>query len=259
MEPGLLRDVLTVVAGVVTGIMSGAFGVGGAVVSTPAIRLLGASALIAVGSTLPSIFPSAVTGTYRYARERLVEWRLVAWSVPAGVVAAVGGSLLSQVVPGDGHILMILTAVLLGITSIRMARAPSQLVAVEGARRDTPPVLVGIGATAGLLSGLLGVGGGVVMVPGFSEVARVPLKTSIASSLVCVGLFALPSTITHAALGDIDWRIALLLTAGVVPGARVGAAIAIRASDVRLRQAVAVFLGVIAVVYAATELAALAG
>jgi uncharacterized membrane protein YfcA len=272
MDPGPVRDALTLGAGVVTGVLSAAFGVGGAVISTPAIRALGASATLAIGTTLPSILPSAVSGTLRYSREALIDWRVVRWTAPAGVGAAVGGSLLSKVVPGDGHWLMLFTAALLGFTAFRMARqddeAPSPLAAdtdEPGApepsrpeRNDTPGVLVGVGAVAGLLSGLLGVGGGIAMVPGFTEVARIPLKTAIATSLACVGLFAIPGTITHAALGDIDWRFAILLAIGVVPGARLGAAAAIRASHRRLRIAVAGFLGFVAVLYAVGELISLA-
>ena len=62
MDPGPLRDVLTVAAGVATGVLSGLFGVGGAVISTPAIRALGASAAVAVGTTLPAIIPGAISG-----------------------------------------------------------------------------------------------------------------------------------------------------------------------------------------------------
>ena len=91
MDPGPLRDGLTVVAGVATGMMSGAFGVGGAVISTPAIRLLGASAAVAVGTTLPSIVPGAVSGAARYQPQGLVDWPLVAATVPTGIVAAVVG------------------------------------------------------------------------------------------------------------------------------------------------------------------------
>ena len=268
MDPGPLRDVLTVVAGVATGALSAAFGVGGAVISTPAIRLLGASATLAVGTTLPSILPSAVSGTARYAREQLIDWRVVVWTAPAGVAASVGGSLLSRVIPGDGHWLMVLTALLLGFTSWRMARPPDAPPLAESdvemaphnpraGRRDTPAMLVAIGVAAGLLSGLLGIGGGVVMVPAFTELAGIPLKTAIASSLACVGLYAVPGTITHAALGGVDWRFALALSAGVVPGARLGAHLAIRSGDQRLRRAVALFLGVIAVIYAAGEIGAL--
>src|SRR5207248_500180 len=165
--------------------MSAAFGVGGATISTPGIRALGASAFVAVGTTLPSIIPSAVSGTLRYMREGLVDWEVVKWAAPVGVATSVLGSLLSHVVPGNGHWLMIATA------------------------------------------------------------------------LVCVCLFAIPGTVTHASLGDVDWRFALLLCVGVIPGARIGAVLAIRADRLVLRRAVALFLGAISVVYLVGEIKAL--
>ena len=273
MEPSLLRDALTLLLGVATGVLSALFGVGGAVVSTPGIRLLGASAIVAVGTTLPSIFPSAVSGTARYVREQLVDWRVVRLTAPAGVAAAVGGSLLSREIPGDGHWLMIATAALLGLTAQRMSKPPAQAAPPEpetdaAVEPDPPPpapngsqasapLLAGIGVAAGGMSGLLGIGGGVVMVPAFAELVRLPLKTAIASSLVCVAAFALPGAVTHWALGGIDWRFAIPLAVGVVPGARLGAALAIRTNDVRLRRIVAAFLGLTALLYAAGEVAAL--
>lgn len=263
MDTTPLNVLLTLAAGVLTGVLSGAFGIGGAAFSTPAIRALGVPAALAVGTTLPSILPSAVAGTIRYVRESLVSWRVVAWTAPAGVLSAVLGSLLSSKVPGEGHWLMIATAALLGYTSWRMARTPnpsgesSSGARSRGERRDHPALLFAVGAAAGLLSGLLGVGGGTIMVPGFTELARIPLKTAIACSLVCVGIFAVPATLTHWSLGDIDWPAAVLLSLGVVPGARLGAALAIRTGARRLRLAVATFLGVIAVVYAVGEILAL--
>jgi uncharacterized membrane protein YfcA len=74
---------------------------------------------------------------------------------------------------------------------------------------------------------------------------------------VCVAGFAIPGTITHAIQHDIDWRVAAALTLFVIPGARVGAALTVRADDVRLRLTVAAFLGVVSVIYAAGEIAAL--
>src|SRR3954465_5995466 len=106
MDPGPLRDGLTLLAGVATGTMSGLFGVGGAVISTPAIRALGASAAVAVGTTLPTIIPGAASGTARYLREGLIDGRTVRWAAPPGIVAAVVGSRLSSAVPGNGHVLM---------------------------------------------------------------------------------------------------------------------------------------------------------
>ncbi|MEN9648197.1 MAG: hypothetical protein RLZ17_233, partial [Actinomycetota bacterium] len=92
MDAGVVRDALTLVAGVATGVMSGAFGVGGAVISTPAIRALGCTAALAVGTTLPSILPGAVTGSWRYRQGELIQWKVVAFTAPAGIVAAVLGA-----------------------------------------------------------------------------------------------------------------------------------------------------------------------
>lgn len=259
--------------GLATGMLSGAFGVGGAVISTPGIRILGASAFVAVGTTLPAIIPSAAVGTARYAREGLVDWPVVGATAPVGIATAVAASYASHAVPGEGHLLMVLTAAILGYTAWRMARrdpAASAEDEHENAHEDAPEDApeqdggdgrslagaAGIGALAGGLSGLLGVGGGVVLVPGFSELLRLPLKTAIATSLACVGILAVPSTFAHTLLGDIDWRMAVLLAVAVVPGARLGAVLAIRATNRRLRLAVAGFLGAIAVAYGAGEISA---
>jgi hypothetical protein len=281
VDAGVVRDVLTLVVGFLTGVLSGAFGVGGAVISTPGIRLLGASALVAVGTTLPAIIPGAAAGAYRYHREALIEWRAVAWTVPAGAVAAVAGAWLAPRVPGEGHLLQLAIAGLLGWSAYRLAQPDEPAASPEGqelpdleesdaeagpVRRTRPataprPTLafVATGVLAGGLSGLLGIGGGVVMVPAFVALGGMALKRAIGTSLVCVGLFAIPGTITHALEGGIDWRFALLLTVAVVPGARVGSALTMKASDRTLRVRVALFLGAIAVLYGGGELVSLVG
>jgi len=253
--------------------MSAAFGVGGATISTPGVRALGASAFVAVGTTLPSILPSAIAGTLRYMREELVDWQVVAWAAPVGVATSIVGSLLSHVVPGNGHWLMIATALLLGATAWRMRKAPPRP-AVEESEAEADTAVAGgrvrqhtfhrsatavaaVGAAAGTLSGLLGIGGGIVMVPGFNQFVGLRLKETIATSLVCVGIFAIPGMVTHAFLGDIDWRFAILLAVGVIPGARIGAVLAIRADRLVLRRVVALFLLTIAVIYLIGEVNAL--
>jgi uncharacterized membrane protein YfcA len=290
VDPGPLRDALTVAVGVATGAMSGLFGIGGAVISTPGIRALGASAQTAIGTTLPSIIPGAASGTLRYAREGLVDGDAVRATTPVGILAAVAGALLTEVVPGEGHALMLATAAVLAVSGTRMirnadasarslgvpsteaaaettvptgetaVRVPEDIVVAVGDRphgRPTTIRLAAVGTLAGLLSGLLGIGGGTVMVPGFTQIAGLPLKRAIATSLACVGIFAVPGTITHALLGNIDWRFALLLTVGMVPGARQGAGLTSRAEDRRLHVVVGAFLAATAIAYAAGEIAAL--
>lgn len=276
MDVGPLRDLLTVVLGMATGTLSGLFGVGGGVISQPGMRLLGLEPLVVIGTALPVIIPGAASGAVRYIREQLVSWPAVVATVPIGLFAAVVGSIASERVPGDGHLLQLATAALLGLSSYRMGRSAPPVPAHEplaetdapeapggtasGGAPDTPslvPRYVGIGAVSGLLSGLLGIGGGVVMVPAFVQLARLEVKSAIATSLVCVGGFAIPGTITHALQDRVDWRVAIALVVGVVPGARLGAALTIRATDRRLRLVVASFLGCTAVLYGAGEVYAL--
>ncbi len=280
MDVGPLRDLLTVVLGVATGVLSGLFGVGGGVISQPGMRLLGLAPLLVIGTALPVIIPGALSGTRRYVREGLVLWPAVVATVPAGLVAAVGGSVAAEHVPGEGHLLQLLTAALLGLSSWRMGQAPRAALAADEplAETDAPeapsaaprrrvvlpprellPRYVSIGVLAGGLSGLLGIGGGVIMVPAFVQLAGLEVKAAIATSLACVGAFAVPGTITHVLLDHVDWRVVAALVAGVVPGARIGAALTIRAADRRLRVTVASFLGATAVIYAAGELSSLLG
>ena len=267
MQAGLLRDALALLIGLLTGMLSALFGVGGAIVSNPGVRALGAAPLVAVGTTLPSILPGAISGSIRYQRERLIDWQVVAWASAAGLAAVVAGSLLSHAVPGNGHLLLLTIALLLAFTAWRTAFTgpsedeqrgnPAPAAARAEVRGGWRPAAVGL--AAGLLSGLLGIGGGVVMVPAFTELLHLPLKSAIATSLVCVGVFGLPATVTHAILGDVDWRLAALLTVGVVPGAAIGASLTVRTAERRLRLLVGAFLAVVAVVYFVTEARALLG
>jgi uncharacterized membrane protein YfcA len=273
-----LQTILVLIAGFFTGVLSGMFGVGGAVVSTPAIRALGATPIEAIGSTLPSIIPSAISGSLRYHRDGLIHRRIVLWTALVGCTAAVGGALLADLVPGNGHLLMILTAALLAFTAYRTGQSPKR---PDPADAEEPPPsvdpdfadeptgipwesarmewwrLATIGLAAGGLSGLLGVGGGILMVPAFVGWVRLPIKAAVGCSLACVGILAVPGTITHALLGHIDWAFAIPLCIAVIPGARVGAHLAIRSSDRGLRLSVAIVLGTIAIIYAVGELLAL--
>jgi uncharacterized membrane protein YfcA len=253
--PLVAQVLLTLLVGVLAGILSGMFGVGGAVISTPAIRALGATAFQALGSTLPSILPSSISGSQRYNREGLIRFRVVAWTCAFGVPATVAGSRLSETVPGNGHILMIVTAALVAFTAFRTA-FPRQ-VEVSMLLNDEWWRLAVIGVAAGGLSGLLGIGGGILMVPAFSAWVGMPLKETIGTSLACVGIFAIPGTITHALLGHIDWTFALPLAVGVIPGARIGAHFTITSSDRALRYTVGAALGIIAMIYGVGEVLAL--
>jgi uncharacterized membrane protein YfcA len=262
--PWAARDLLTVLLAFAAGVLSGSFSMGGQVLMKPGIRALGASPLGAVGTTVPMILPTVAMATYAYHRQGLVDWRAVRWAAPGGVIGAVLGSLLAPRVPGGGHLLQIGTAGLMLFTGLKMLRDGRRGAGSASGRarprtraRPRPGGWALVGTVSGVFSGLLGVGGGVIMVPAYSQVLGMPLISAIATSLVCAGIFAVPATITHAMLGTIEWRFAILLIVGAVPGAWVGSRLAMRASDRRLEEAVGVMVTIIAIAYAGSELSSM--
>lgn len=253
----ILQAVLGVLAGFVAGVLSGLFGVGGGVVTTPAVDvLLGGTAIQAVATPLPVILPTSLVGAYTYARAGQTSFRAARWAIPPGIAGAVGGAFLTEVV--NAHLLLVVTAVLMVWTGVQVigGREP----AIAWTKGGTPGWKYGaIGAVAGFVSGLLGVGGGIVMVPMLTLTIGMPLKRALGTSLVVIAALVVPGTIVHWALGHIDWSIFVVLTLGVVPGAQLGARLALGAGERTLRRAVGVFLLVVALLYGVDELVTLLG
>lgn len=246
-----------IVVGFAAGMLSGMFGVGGGIVTTPAVNaLLGGSAIEAVATPLPVILPTSVVGAYTYARAGEVSVRAARWAALPGIAGAILGAYLTEFV--NAHLLLLVTAALIALTSLQVIRGGASS---TGSEQDvTPGWRYGaIGTTAGLVSGLLGVGGGIVMVPAFTVWLRMPLKRALGTSLLVIAVLVVPGTIVHAMLGHIDWAIFVVLTIGVVPGVRIGARIAIGASEQALRLAVGTFLFLVAIAYAVLELISLTG
>lgn len=246
---------LGVVAGFLAGVLSGLFGVGGGIVTTPAVNvLLGGTAIQAIATPLPVILPTSIVGAFTYARAGEVSFRAARWAVGPGVVGAVAGALLTERV--NAHLLLLVTAVIIGWTAVQLIGGRAPKVAWE---KGTTPVWkhAAIGLAAGFVSGLLGVGGGIVMVPAFTVLVGMPLKRALGTSLVVIAALVVPGTLVHWWLGHIDWRIFLVLALGVVPGARLGARLALGVHEHILRTTVGGFLLMVAVAYGVSELAEL--
>ncbi|MGH2678913.1 MAG: sulfite exporter TauE/SafE family protein [Actinomycetota bacterium] len=235
-----------VAIGLVAGVLSGLFGVGGGILMTPGIQvLLGAPPIVALATPLPVIFPTALAGALAYRRGGELDARAAVWLVGPGLAGAALGAWLTELV--DTRLLLLVTAVLLGSQSVAILLERHRH---RTARPTTGPILGGIGAVAGFVSGLLGIGGGLVMVPLLAGWLGMPLKRALGTSLLAIIALVVPGTIVHAALGHIDLGICLAVMVGAVPGARLGAALALRAKDRTLRLVVGGGLLVISIAYA---------
>lgn len=237
--------------GLVSGVASGAFGIGGALLTTPGIRiLLHTPARMSVGTTLPVVIPAAIVGLIAYVRDDLVDIRLATTAALSGASFAVLGAYLTQFVPGET--LMIITAALILAMSIKML--PIKGGVPQPQIHPGVAVYLLVGALSGFVSGLLGLGGGLILVPVFTVLLRIPVKTALGTSLAVVAAQAIPGTVVHALLHNIDWTVAAGLAIGVIPGARVGSKLAVRADDRKLRLIVGIGMAVLAVFFGASEI-----
>lgn len=251
----------TAAVGLAAGILSGAFGVGGGVITTPAIRLLlGYPELVAVGTPLPVIIPTALAGSWSYARRNLADVRAGLIIGLAGAPGSIAGAWLSAVL--GGKVVLLVTAALIAylaldtfLQAFRGASPADAPVSEAHPRRGAALILVGV--AAGLYSGFLGLGGGFVIVPILRRWFGMDIKRAIGTSLTAVSLLAIPGTLAHAWLGHIDWNLAALLAIGVIPGALLGARLTQKASDRWVGFAFASLLLVTGLVLAANELGVL--
>ena len=248
--------VVGIVIGFVSGVLSGLFGVGGGIVMTPGIQvLMGSTPIVALATPLPVIFPTALTGAATYRRAGEVDTHAALWMAGPGIAGAVVGAWFTKLI--DTHLLLVVTALLLAYQSVSILRGARQSAAAPVPRKATPLMFAGIGLLAGLISGLLGIGGGLIMVPMLAGVLGMPLKRALGTSLLAIVALVIPGTIVHTALHHIDWAIFLVVTIGAVPGARVGARLALGTRERTLRLLVGSFLLVVALAYGLSEATAL--
>ena len=251
----LLEVILGVVVGITAGVLSGLFGVGGGIVMTPGVQhLLGAAPIVALATPLPVILPTALAGALRYRGSGEVDARAAMWMASTGIVTSALGAEATDHVPT--HLLLVVTAMLLAWQSIGVLRGGGPR---RGAAGSPPSVVAfaSIGAVAGFVSGLLGVGGGIVMVPLMVRWLGMPLKRALGTSLAAIVLLVIPGSVVHALKGNIDWAMGMALALGAIPGARIGSALALGAKERSLRLAVGGFLLAVAAVYGISETLAL--
>lgn len=107
--------------------------------------------------------------------------------------------------------------------------------------------LVAIGLLSGFLSGMFGIGGGIVIVPLLVMLAKFPRRLAAGTSLGAIVPAALVGVASYAAVGNVDWIVALILVVGSVIGAQVGAHLLHKLPVLAIRWAFIVFLAAVAV------------
>lgn len=196
--------------GALTGLLSGVFGIGGGVVLVPMlVMFLGFQQRLAAGTSVAAILPAAVVGGIGYALQGNVDW-VAAIALAAGVIvgAQIGSYLLSRVPTGFLRWLFMgfLAVVVVSLWFVVPARDAE---IEKGAL--VIALLVVTGLITGVLSGLLGVGGGVVVVPVLMFFFGASDLIAKGTSLIMLIPGSISGTLGNARRRNVDLRAAAIL------------------------------------------------
>ena len=254
MVPTWLQIAGFLVLGVFAGGVGALTGIGGGLIMTPVLTLFfGVPIRYAIAASLCCVIATSSGAAARYVEQHLTDVRLGMTLELATTVGAVGGAIVAGVVRRE--VLAVLFALLLiyaGSSMLRQVFSPGAAVPVDpNAYRvqHLPLGLVGSGG-AGIVSGMLGIGGGIIKVPLMYLVMGVPFKVATATSNFMIGVTAAASAFIYLSRGDILPLIAAPAAVGVFLGANVGAHVFRRAKS----QWLEILFSIIALYFAAMML-----
>ena len=263
-----------VVSGIGAGLIGSLFGLGGGILIVPVLALaLKVPMHNAIGTSLLCVIATSSAAASRNIRTGIANVRLGTtleiWTVVGAIIGSSVAGLLSE------RLLMVIFGLAMGIMAITMMRGVPDEVKedeVQTAVGDEPPTFtstldgsyfdhatqtevsyrvrrlpmaMGVASIAGVLSGLLGVGGGILKVPVMSLFCDVPMKAAAATSNFMIGVTAAASAMIYYGRSEISPLISAAAVLGVFAGSRTGAHLAPRIHAEQLRRAFAVVMVVV--------------
>jgi hypothetical protein len=245
---------IIILMGAGVGFLSGMFGVGGGFLMTPLLIFHGVPAAVAVGTEAAHIVASSVSGVTAHLRRKTVDLQMGVLLVAGGGLGAVAGVLVFRYLRALGQVEVFVSlayVVFLGLVGTLMLAESLRAIVRErragaprrGRRRTAwmaalpfpmrfrrsqlfisplPPLALGFGV--GALSAVMGVGGGFIMVPAMIYFLQMPTSVVVGTSLFHITFVSAIVTVLQAAANKtVDIFLALLLLAGGVIGAQLGA------------------------------------
>ena len=213
---------LTVVLAVFVGIALGLLGGGGSILTVPLLAYVaGMEAKQAIATSLLVVGTTSAVAAVSHARAGRVQWRTGLVFGVAGMAGAYAGGVLARFIPGS--VLLIGFAVMMIATAIAMLRGRKDVGPVEPGHRIPVPKVIVEGLVVGLVTGLVGAGGGFLVVPALALLGGLPMPIAVGTSLVVIAMKSFAGFAGYLSSVSIDWKVAGMVTAAAVVGALVGA------------------------------------
>jgi uncharacterized membrane protein YfcA len=265
--------------GGVVGLLSGMFGVGGGFLTTPLLIFYGIPPTVAAASAASQVTGASVSGVFTHLSRNTVDVRMGTIMVAGGITGALLGAVLFRLLQKLGQIdtaIAILYVLMLGSIGLLMAKESIQAILVmrggirpPARKRRHHPLVAALpmrwrfyrsglyisplapfilGVATGILTMLLGVGGGFIMVPAMLYLLGMTTQVVVGTSLFQILFVTMATTMMHSLTTKaVDLVLAFLLLIGSVVGAQVGARISMSMRPEYLRVVLAFIVLVVAI------------
>ncbi|MFN5781847.1 MAG: sulfite exporter TauE/SafE family protein [Novosphingobium sp.] len=273
-----VNGLVIVALGALTGILSGMFGVGGGFLTTPLMIFYGIPPTVAAASAASQVTGASVSGVFAHTRRGGVDYQMGGVMVAGGVIGTLIGAGLFRLLQEWGQIDIVINLLyvgLLGTIGTIMARESWQALKAQktglplpAAKRRHHPMVVNLplrwrfyrsglyisplaplvlGILTGILTMLMGIGGGFVLVPAMLYILGMSANVVVGTSLFQILFVTMISTMMHALTTKaVDIVLAVLLLLGSVSGAQIGSQLAQKLPAERLRFALAAIVLLVA-------------
>ena len=248
------------IGAMLVGLVLGLLGSGGSILTVPVlVYLVGEPNKLAIAESLGIVTLISFVGALPFVYRGQVSWRSVLLFGLPGMVGAYLGAYLSQFMPGTLQLAIFAAVMLLAAVMMFRRQAPSEETA--GVRAYWKVMLDGLGV--GVLTGIVGVGGGFLIVPALVLLGGLPMHLAIGTSLFIISVKSISGFVKYIdVLGGVDsihWDLLLIFSAIGIVGSFVGGKVGAYVPQEKLKRGFAIFLVLMGVVILVQNVASMVG
>ena len=250
---------LTLLLAVLIGVSLGLLGGGGSILTVPILAYVaGLPAKEAIAASLVAVGVTSAAGAVSHARAGRVRWRTGVSFGAAGMAGAFLGGILGGHIPST--VLMVAFALMMIATSVGMLRGRRGAPAEEGPTREPSASRIVLeGLAVGLVTGLVGAGGGFLVVPALALLAGLPMPVAVGTSLVVIAMKSFAGLAGYLTSVSLDWALVGGVTLAAALGSLLGARAAGHLPERALRTGFGVFVFAMGALVLVQELPGAAG